>query len=150
MAIDPGYARQKRNTIRRLKGKKILHKTITEVGAPVDARINTPTLVPIRFHDGTYAIIWDEKTMRLLTSNNPKVNRAIKSSAKMPGVNYAIGSDVVWLKLYPKKDINHAFVKIYYNEKEDCKDSYHEVTWKEQFARNLRLKESSQATADAA
>jgi len=125
------YARQCRNTQARLKGKLFNGMRIVEVGAPSDARLNGPTLVPVQFADGTYGVIWDEKRGVLLHPDNPKAARAIKRSRSMPIARPGIGSGVVWVTAYPpKKNIAYAGIKVYYNDKEGRGDSYREVSWK--------------------
>lgn len=143
MARDPLYDKQRRNTKRRLKGKIFAGKIVTEVGDPSDARYNAPTLVPVRFADGTYGIIWDEKSGELLASNNPKVNRAIKFSRKMPVARPGIGSGVIWVNAYPKKDaVKFAGIKVFYNDKADRRDLYGEISWTQAAARRIADREA--------
>ena len=130
---DPIYTKQCRDTTRSFIGETLEGKLVVEIGRPVDARFNAPELVPVRFLDGTYGVIWDTVNCLMLHSDNPKVNRAIKYSTKMPLVSPGHGSGVMWITVYPDKDIAYAGIKVYYNDKADRSDSYKEVSWMQAF-----------------
>ena len=132
MKKDLQYRKQRRNTQRRLKGKEIRGKRIAKVGSPIDKRLNCPTLVPVGFSDGTFGVLWEEASRQFLVSDNSKVNKAIKNSAKMPLVGAGIAGDVLHLNTFPKKkNIAFAFIKVYYNEKAGGGDIYREVSEEE-------------------
>ena len=118
---DTVYEVQCRKTRKRLVGVTVDRKVITDVGRPVDARANAPTLVPVQFANGTFGILWGG---RLMESSNPEVLKAIKASMKMPLVSAGLGSDVMHVVAYPpRKRIDRAYIKIYYNEKSDRGDT---------------------------
>jgi hypothetical protein len=126
---DSHYQRQRRNTQCRLKGTIVKGKRIVKVGSPIDRRLNYPTLIPVQFANGTHGVLWSENPLRLLESDNPKVNRAIRLSVKMPLVGPGIGSDVLYINVFPKKKgVVYASIKVYYNDKAGRGDLYKEMT----------------------
>ncbi len=120
---DPVYNRQRRNTRRRLTGKWCQGKKIVQVGSPVDARFNKPTLIPVKLSNGSFRVLWEEKSRQLVPTSD-KIDRTIARSQRMPLVGPGIGSDVVHIQVYPRrKGVKHAFIKVYFNEKADRGDS---------------------------
>lgn len=150
MAHDKIYINQRRRTQRQLKNTCLGGKRIAKVGSPVDARYNAPTSVPVQFTDGTFGIIWQVSDGMLMSSNNPNVEMGIKHSVKMPLINAGIGSGVMHIVVYPSnKDAAYAFIKVYYNDKEDYGDSIREVSVKEARTAAIHRKEAKKQIAAA-
>jgi hypothetical protein len=94
---------------------------VQEVGISIPDSVNAPTLTPVRFEDGSHAILLESgRPLEWGGPGSRSLNHAIFKSTKMPEVR-ASGSGIVHIMVWTKDKVGH--IRYHYGfGKEDRKD----------------------------
>lgn len=102
-------------------GALISRRWVAEIGEVGGEGSNGPTMIPVRFTNGSYAVLVQWSGMMVPTplsiEGNAKWNQLLRKSTSMPVARHGIGSDVLHIHVTDKK--GKILLKYFYNEKAD-------------------------------